>query len=54
MQRFVGADLVAQMVRGLFDLPVDHDRLTDRPGMFLASAAETLHVGDPAAPVPVE
>ncbi|WP_062651486.1 ATP-grasp domain-containing protein [Streptomyces maremycinicus] len=41
-----GADLVAQMVRGLFNLPVDHDRLTYRPGMFLASATETLHVGD--------
>ncbi|WP_151775700.1 ATP-grasp domain-containing protein [Streptomyces abyssomicinicus] len=40
-----GADLVGQMVRGLFDLPVDHDRLTYQPGMFLANAIKTLHVG---------
>ncbi|KUM97352.1 hypothetical protein AQI95_41775 [Streptomyces yokosukanensis] len=43
-----GADLVGQMVRGLFGQPVDHDSLTYRPGMFLASCVETLHVGDAA------
>ncbi|MEU8844425.1 ATP-grasp domain-containing protein [Streptomyces roseus] len=41
-----GADLVGQMVNGLFDLPVDHTRLTYRTGMFLTSYTETLAVGD--------
>lgn len=43
-----GADLVGQMVRGLFGQPVDHDSLTYRSGMFLANGIETLRVGDAA------
>jgi carbamoyl-phosphate synthase large subunit len=43
-----GADLVGQMVNGLFGLPVDHDRLTYKPGVFLTSCIETLAVGDAA------
>ncbi|MFG2111368.1 ATP-grasp domain-containing protein [Streptomyces sp. NPDC048718] len=43
-----GADLVGQMVRGLFGLPVDHSRLTYRPGMYLTNYVETLSVGDAA------
>ncbi|MGV4984680.1 ATP-grasp domain-containing protein [Streptomyces sp. NRAIS4] len=41
-----GADLVGQMVNGLFGLPVDHDSLTYRTGVFLVNCIETLHVGD--------
>ncbi|MES9558637.1 ATP-grasp domain-containing protein [Streptomyces sp. NPDC007076] len=41
-----GADLVGQMVNGLFGLPVDHDRLTYRTRMFLTNYVETLAVGD--------
>ncbi|WP_241721012.1 ATP-grasp domain-containing protein [Streptomyces lydicus] len=41
-----GAELVSQMVNGLFGLPVDHDRLTYRPGVFLTNYVETLVVGD--------
>ncbi|MEU6404995.1 ATP-grasp domain-containing protein [Streptomyces sp. NPDC046985] len=41
-----GADLVGQMVRGLFGLPVDHDALAYRPGVFLTNCVETLAVGD--------
>ncbi|KOU62692.1 ATP-grasp domain-containing protein [Streptomyces sp. IGB124] len=41
-----GADLVGQMVNGLFGLPVDHRRLTYRTGVFLTSYVETLAVGD--------
>ncbi|MFE5220244.1 MULTISPECIES: ATP-grasp domain-containing protein [unclassified Streptomyces] len=41
-----GADLVGQMVNGLFGLPVDHDQLTYRTGVFLTNYLETLHVGD--------
>ncbi|WP_405754086.1 ATP-grasp domain-containing protein [Streptomyces sp. NBC_00073] len=41
-----GADLVGQMVNGLFGLPVDHSRLTYRTGMFLTNYIETLAVGD--------
>ncbi|KJY42434.1 hypothetical protein VR41_07805 [Streptomyces sp. NRRL B-1568] len=44
----VGADLVGQMVNGLFGLPVDHDRLTYRTGVFLTNYVETLAVGDVA------
>ncbi|MGH3565267.1 MAG: aminotransferase class I/II-fold pyridoxal phosphate-dependent enzyme [Pseudonocardia sp.] len=43
-----GADLVGQMVNGLFGLPVDHDRLTYRTGVFLTNYVETLAVGDAA------
>lgn len=43
-----GADLVGQMVNGLFGLPVDHHRLAYRPGVFLTSYIETLAVGDVA------
>ncbi|QDY76456.1 ATP-grasp domain-containing protein [Streptomyces qinzhouensis] len=43
-----GADLVGQMVNGLFGLPVDHRRLTYRTGVFLTSYIETLAVGDVA------
>ncbi|MFJ1599401.1 ATP-grasp domain-containing protein [Streptomyces sp. NPDC088261] len=43
-----GADLVGQMVKGLFGLPVDHSRLTYRTGVFLTSCTETLAVGDAA------
>ncbi|PKV82610.1 ATP-grasp domain-containing protein [Streptomyces sp. TLI_146] len=43
-----GADLVGQMVRGLFHLPVDHDTLTYRPGMFLTNYVETLAIGNAA------
>ncbi|MFI1154964.1 ATP-grasp domain-containing protein [Streptomyces sp. NPDC020817] len=43
-----GADLVGQMVNGLFGLPVDHSRLTYRTGMFLTSYIETLAFGDVA------
>ncbi|MEU1355576.1 ATP-grasp domain-containing protein [Streptomyces cinnamoneus] len=43
-----GADLVGQMVNGLFGLPVDHDRLTYRTGIFLTNYIETLRVGDVA------
>ncbi|WP_211271587.1 ATP-grasp domain-containing protein, partial [Streptomyces exfoliatus] len=41
-----GADLVGQMVNGLFGLPIDHDRLTYRTGVFLANYVETLAVGE--------
>lgn len=41
-----GADLVGQMVNGLFGLPVDHGSLTYRTGVFLANYVETLRVGD--------
>jgi len=43
-----GADLVGQMVNGLFGRPVDHDRLAYRTGMFLTSCTETLAIGDTA------
>jgi carbamoyl-phosphate synthase large subunit len=43
-----GADLAGQMVNGLFGLPVDHDRLTYRTGVFLTNYVETLRVGDAA------
>uniref|UniRef100_A0AAU2V900 ATP-grasp domain-containing protein n=1 Tax=Streptomyces sp. NBC_00003 TaxID=2903608 RepID=A0AAU2V900_9ACTN len=43
-----GADLVGQMANGLFGLPVDHERLTYRTGMFLTNYVETLAVGDAA------
>ncbi|MFJ3913903.1 ATP-grasp domain-containing protein [Streptomyces vinaceus] len=43
-----GADLVGQMVNGLFGLPVDHSRLTYRTGVFLTNYIETLAVGDVA------
>ncbi|MFE9831951.1 hypothetical protein ACFYPK_25335 [Streptomyces halstedii] len=41
-----GADLVGQMVNGLFGLPIDHDRLTYRTGVFLANYVETLALGE--------
>ncbi|MEU9478642.1 ATP-grasp domain-containing protein [Streptomyces sp. NPDC048191] len=43
-----GADLIGQMVNGLFGLPVDHDQLTYRTGVFLTNYLETLRVGDVA------
>ncbi|MEU9397601.1 ATP-grasp domain-containing protein [Streptomyces sp. NPDC048324] len=43
-----GADLIGQMVNGLFGLPVDHNRLTYRTGRFLTHYTETLRVGDAA------
>lgn len=39
---------MGQMVNGLFGLPVDHDRLTYRSGVFLTNYVETLAVGDAA------
>lgn len=44
-----GADLVQQALVGLFGLPVDHDRLTYTPGVYLTKYTETLAVGQPAA-----
>ncbi|GHF65109.1 hypothetical protein GCM10010218_53220 [Streptomyces mashuensis] len=41
-----GADLIGQMVNGLFGLPVDHNRLAYRTGVFLTNYVETLAVGD--------
>ncbi|MEU6096793.1 ATP-grasp domain-containing protein [Streptomyces sp. NPDC047079] len=41
-----GADLVGQMVNGLFGQPVAHDQLAYRNGVFLANYLETLRVGD--------
>ncbi|GGU52270.1 ATP-grasp domain-containing protein [Streptomyces violascens] len=41
-----GADLIAQTVNGLFHLPVDHDRLAYRCGIFLTQYTETLATGD--------
>lgn len=43
-----GADLVGQMVNGLFGMPVDHDRLTYKVGLLLTSCIATLAVGDAA------
>jgi carbamoyl-phosphate synthase large subunit len=43
-----GADLVGQMVNGLFGLPVDHDRLTYRTGVRLTNYVETLLVREEA------
>ncbi|MEV6833460.1 ATP-grasp domain-containing protein [Streptomyces sp. NPDC051133] len=43
-----GADLIGQMANGLFGLPVDHDQLTYRTGIFLTNYLETLRVGDVA------
>ncbi|MFF3617272.1 ATP-grasp domain-containing protein [Streptomyces sp. NPDC002580] len=43
-----GADLVGQMVNGLFGLPLDHSRLAYRSGVFLTNYVETLAVGDAA------
>ncbi|MFJ9518017.1 ATP-grasp domain-containing protein [Kitasatospora sp. NPDC101801] len=41
-----GADLVGQCVNGLFGLPVNHDRLAYRSGVFLTKYTETLAIGD--------
>lgn len=41
-----GADLVGQMVNGLFGLPIDHRRLVYRTGVFLTNYVETLAVGN--------
>ncbi|MEU0123593.1 ATP-grasp domain-containing protein [Streptomyces albidoflavus] len=41
-----GADLVEQLVNGLFGAAVDHDRLTYRTGVFLTNYVETLAVGN--------
>jgi carbamoyl-phosphate synthase large subunit len=56
-----GADLVQQALGGLFDRPVDHDRLTYTPGVYLTKYTETLATGRPTAtggalsfPVPAE
>jgi hypothetical protein len=43
-----GADLVGQMVNGLFNLPVDYDLLTYRTGVFVTNYLKTLRVGDVA------
>ncbi|WP_051844918.1 ATP-grasp domain-containing protein [Streptomyces sp. NRRL S-813] len=43
-----GADIVGQMVNGLFGEPVDHGQLTYRTGMYLTNYLETLRVGDVA------
>jgi carbamoyl-phosphate synthase large subunit len=40
-----GADLTGQTVNGLFERPVDHDRLTYRPDVFLTKYVETLTTG---------
>ncbi|WP_330230279.1 ATP-grasp domain-containing protein [Nocardia sp. NBC_00508] len=39
-----GADLVDQTLAGLWQRPIDHDRLTYRPGVRLAKATTTLAV----------
>ncbi|WP_078843906.1 ATP-grasp domain-containing protein [Streptomyces albus] len=56
-----GADLVQQALGGLLDQPVNHDRLTYAPGVYLTKYSETLAAGQPGAaggalhfPVPVE
>jgi carbamoyl-phosphate synthase large subunit len=41
-----GADLVGQMVNGLFGLPIDRTRLAYRNGVFLTNYIETLAIGD--------
>ncbi|PLW66588.1 ATP-grasp domain-containing protein [Streptomyces sp. SCUT-3] len=41
-----GADLVGQFLKGLFGLPVDHDRLQYRPGVRLTKYIETLAAGE--------
>ncbi|MGO4749613.1 ATP-grasp domain-containing protein [Streptomyces sp. 2MCAF27] len=46
LSQAAGADLVGQMVNGLFGLPIDHDQLTYRTGVFLTNYLETLRVGD--------
>ncbi|MFF5505860.1 aminotransferase class I/II-fold pyridoxal phosphate-dependent enzyme [Streptomyces roseolus] len=45
-----GADLVGQMVNGLFGRPVDHGRLTYKTGRVLTNYVETLAVGDADEP----
>lgn len=40
-----GADLVGQLLRGLYGEVVDHDRLRYTPGVFLTKYAETLATG---------
>ncbi|MEV0112537.1 ATP-grasp domain-containing protein [Streptomyces sp. NPDC050844] len=41
-----GADLIGQLLAGLFRNPVDHDRLTYRDGVCLTKYTETLTVGE--------
>ncbi|MBV9026464.1 MAG: ATP-grasp domain-containing protein [Streptomycetaceae bacterium] len=45
-----GADLVGQALSGLFGLPVDHDRLSYKPGVYLAKYTETLAAGEQDLP----
>ncbi len=40
-----GADLVAQLIAGLFEQPVDHARLHYKPGVRLTRYVETLRIG---------
>jgi carbamoyl-phosphate synthase large subunit len=41
-----GADLVGQMLNGLFGRPVDHGRLRYTPGICLTKYIETLATSD--------
>lgn len=41
-----GADLVGQAVNGLFGLPVDHDRLSYKPGIYHTKSVEPLSSGE--------
>lgn len=43
-----GADLVGQMLNGLFGRPVDHDKLGYKPGICLTKYIETLATGERA------
>ena len=36
LREAVGADLVQQTLNGLFDLPVDYDRLAAKPDVYLS------------------
>jgi carbamoyl-phosphate synthase large subunit len=56
-----GADLIGQFLNGLFDRPVDHDRLRFIPGTHLIKYVETIVAGPPplaaarpiGSPVPI-
>ena len=45
LSEVAGADLVGQALRGLFGLPIDHDRLTYTSGVGLTKYVETLAIG---------
>ncbi|MFJ3273966.1 ATP-grasp domain-containing protein [Streptomyces sp. NPDC086776] len=46
LSEVAGAALVEQTLNGLFELPIDHDRLTYKPGVFLTKYFETLATGE--------